>query len=136
MVILVLVVGSTLIISAACSLFEAVLYSSRIVTLEAAADRRTHRHMARLFLDMKKDIASPTASILILNHSRNVCRPDPRCAHGPAVYDRIDAGNSVLLGIAAENSWSNALGQDLALCRLASGRNAKGTRAAGLPVRL
>jgi CBS domain containing-hemolysin-like protein len=70
-VILVLVVGSTLIISAACSLFEAVLYSSRIVTLEAAAERRTHRHMARLFLDMKKDIASPTASILILNTIAN-----------------------------------------------------------------
>jgi CBS domain containing-hemolysin-like protein len=69
--ILVLVVGTTLLISAACSLFEAVLYSSRVVTLEAAIERRKHGHLAAMFLEMKKDIAVPTSSILILNTIAN-----------------------------------------------------------------
>lgn len=71
MSILVLVVGLTLLISAACSLFEAVLYSTRIATLEAAMERRKNRHLAAMFLEMKKDIAVPTSAILILNTIAN-----------------------------------------------------------------
>lgn len=71
MTILFFVVSLTLTISAACSLFEAVLYSTRIVTLEAARERRRHRHLASMLLDMKRDIATPTSAILILNTIAN-----------------------------------------------------------------
>lgn len=71
MSILILVVAVTLLISAACSLFEAVLYSSRVSTLEAAIAHRKHRHLAEVFLEMKRDIAVPTSAILILNTIAN-----------------------------------------------------------------
>lgn len=71
MAILILVVAVTLLVSAACSLFEAVLYSSRMSTLEAAIAHGKHRHLAETFLELKRDIAVPTSSILILNTIAN-----------------------------------------------------------------
>ena len=69
--VLAFVVFLTLAISAACSLFEAVLYSSRVSSLEAEVHGRKHRQLAERFLQMKKNIAVPTSAILILNTIAN-----------------------------------------------------------------
>lgn len=65
MTILITVVSLTLIISAACSLFEAVLYSTRMGTLEAGKAER--RRLTNRFIEMKENIAIPISAILILN---------------------------------------------------------------------
>ncbi len=69
--ILILVVASTLIISAVCSLLEATLYSTRVSTLEAAKNKGKHPRAAKLFWGMKKDVSAPTSAILILNTIAN-----------------------------------------------------------------
>ncbi len=71
MTFLILVVAATLLISAACSLFEATLYSTRITALEAAARSEERRRAAERFLDMKRHVSAPTAAILILNTIAN-----------------------------------------------------------------
>jgi len=71
MSILFIIVVLTLFISASCSLFEAVLYSTRIGTLEAAKGKETKRHLAHRFIEMKRHISEPTAAILILNTIAN-----------------------------------------------------------------
>lgn len=71
MAILVLVVFLTIFISAHCSLFEATLYSTRMATLEAETAAGTRRGRARRFIDLKRNIAVPIASILILNTLAN-----------------------------------------------------------------
>ncbi len=68
MSILIFVVAATLIISAACSLYEAVLYSMRIATLEVRA--KTSPLAARA-LKMKKNISEPVSAILVLNTVAN-----------------------------------------------------------------
>jgi CBS domain containing-hemolysin-like protein len=60
-------VTAALVISTLCSLFEAVLYSSRVSVIEAAHDQGQHRRAAERFLQMKNNIDRPTAAILILN---------------------------------------------------------------------
>ncbi|MHB8203145.1 MAG: hemolysin family protein [Desulfomonilaceae bacterium] len=71
MTILVIVVFLTIFISAHCSLFEAVLYSTRIGTLEVAATRNNQSKAAKKFINMKKSIAEPLSSVLILNTVAN-----------------------------------------------------------------
>lgn len=71
MVILAVIVASTLLVSAICSLLEATLYSTRLSVLEAAAAGGPHVSAAKRMLDMKRDIAAPTSAILILNTLAN-----------------------------------------------------------------
>ncbi len=68
---LLIIVTTTLLISAACSLFEATLYSTRIGALEAAVAAGKHARPAKRFLQMKGNITSPTSAILILNTIAN-----------------------------------------------------------------
>jgi len=68
---LIIVVVLTLSISAMCSLFEATLYSTRVASLEAVRSSRKRRSQAERFLAMKREIAVPTAAILILNTVAN-----------------------------------------------------------------
>lgn len=68
---LIAIIAATLLISAACSLFEATLYSTRVGVLEAAIAAGKRVRPARRFLQMKEDIASPTSAVLILNTIAN-----------------------------------------------------------------
>ncbi|MBF0431678.1 MAG: HlyC/CorC family transporter [Fibrobacteria bacterium] len=68
MVILIIVVSLTLGISAICSLFEAILYSMRIATLEVQAKKS---RLAARALKMKRNISEPISAILILNTVAN-----------------------------------------------------------------
>jgi len=65
------VVFLTLFVSAACSLFEAVLYSTRMATLEAERLKGHRQVLAELFIRMKRRISAPIAAILILNTVAN-----------------------------------------------------------------
>ncbi len=71
MTILVIVVVLTIFISANCSLYEAVLYSARMSTLESARKRTPNNHLITKMIDMKKHISKPIAAILILNTIAN-----------------------------------------------------------------
>ena len=71
MFVLVTVVTLTLLLSALCSLLEAVLYSTRLATLEAAISEGRNKRAAESLLEMKRKIAIPTAAILILNTVAN-----------------------------------------------------------------
>ncbi len=68
---LVLVVFTTLLVSCFCSLFEAILFSTRIAALEASRAEGQHVAGAETFLKMKANIAAPTSAILILNTVAN-----------------------------------------------------------------
>ena len=68
---LIVVVFLTTFISAHCSLFEATLYSTRMATLEAEKASGTRSVGAVRFINLKKNIAVPIASILILNTISN-----------------------------------------------------------------
>ncbi len=71
MTLLVLVVFLTVFISAHCSLFESTLFSTRSGTLEACISSGHKDELAKKFLEMKKSIALPIASVLILNTLAN-----------------------------------------------------------------
>lgn len=71
MTILIFVVILTIVISANCSLYEAVLYSTRLGTLESAKNKGKRQRLAGLFIEMKKNISKPIAAILILNTVAN-----------------------------------------------------------------
>jgi CBS domain containing-hemolysin-like protein len=71
MTILLIVVFCTIFVIALTSLFESVLYSTRSGTLEVAATRDNQSKAALKFLAMKKNIAEPLSSILILNSGTN-----------------------------------------------------------------
>lgn len=71
MSILLIVVALTVTISALCSLSEAALYSTRLGALDAARASGVHKKTAERFIEMKKNIARPTAAILILNTFAN-----------------------------------------------------------------
>ena len=71
MSILIIVVMITLTVSGMCSLFEAVLYSTRIGTLEAVKAKDRKRKLAQKLLNMKREISIPIAAILILNTIAN-----------------------------------------------------------------
>ncbi len=71
MTVLIVVVLLTVAISASCSLFEAVLYSTRLSTVEAAKKKKKMMRVASVFSEMKKNVAPPIAAILILNTIAN-----------------------------------------------------------------
>lgn len=71
MTILIIVVFLTLTVSAVCSLFEAILYSTRFGALEAAKNKDRHKKAAVSLLNLKRNIAEPISAILILNTIAN-----------------------------------------------------------------
>ena len=71
MTILITVVFLTIFIIAFASLLEAVLYSTRLGTLEVAATTASGSNSAQKFIAMKKSIAEPLSSILILGSGVN-----------------------------------------------------------------
>ncbi len=71
MTILVIVVVLTIFISANCSLYEAVLYSARMSTLESLRKRAPKNQLVVRMIEMKKNISKPIAAILILNTIAN-----------------------------------------------------------------
>jgi CBS domain containing-hemolysin-like protein len=71
MTILILIVFLTLTVSGICSLFEAILYSTRLGTLEVAKNKEKYKKVAISFLNMKREIAVPISAILILNTIAN-----------------------------------------------------------------
>lgn len=71
MTILIIVVVVTLFISASCSLYEAVLYSTRPASLEASKKNPKKSKIASQFILLKKNISQPIAAILILNTVAN-----------------------------------------------------------------
>lgn len=71
MIVLVLVVVATIFISSQCSLYEAVLYSTRMGTLEAERTDESRRLKARRMIEMKQKISIPLSAILILNTLAN-----------------------------------------------------------------
>ncbi|MFC1558217.1 CNNM domain-containing protein [candidate division KSB1 bacterium] len=58
-------------ISAQCSLYESTLYSTRIATLESIKTKSKKKNLSRKMLQMKRNISSPIAAILILNTIAN-----------------------------------------------------------------
>lgn len=66
---LIFAVGVSILVSALCSLLESVLYSTRILTLEAAASRGSAA--ALLMRGLKLELDRPLAAILILNTAAN-----------------------------------------------------------------
>lgn len=66
---LVILVVTTLVVSAMCSLMEATLFSARLATIEAAADQEDKT--ARTFLGLKRNVSGSTSAILILNTIAN-----------------------------------------------------------------
>ena len=71
MLILISIVLVTIFISANCSLYEAVLYSTRRGTLESAKNHAKKGRLATLMIEMKNNISKPIAAILILNTIAN-----------------------------------------------------------------
>jgi len=71
MTLLISIVLITIIVSASCSFYEAILYSTRRGTLESAKTQQKRGKLARLFIDMKTNISKPIAAILILNTVAN-----------------------------------------------------------------
>ena len=71
MTLLAVVVFITLIVSFHASLFEAIVYSTRLGTLEASRAAGKNERLAEQFIEMKKKIAATIASILILNTVAN-----------------------------------------------------------------
>jgi CBS domain containing-hemolysin-like protein len=67
MSVLIAVVVLTVFISAQCSLFKAVLYSTRLGTLEAEKAAGSKQYKAKKFIEMKSRISIPLSAILILN---------------------------------------------------------------------
>ena len=72
MLVLAIIVFLTLFVSANCSLYEAVLYSARMGTLEAAKRKKdTKAKLAVQMISFKKNISTPISAILITNTLAN-----------------------------------------------------------------
>ena len=67
MTMLVVLVMATVGISAACSFYEAILYSTRTSSLEVERSSGSNTVLAARMIAMKKNISVPIAAILILN---------------------------------------------------------------------
>ena len=65
------VAALTVVVSSMCSLFEAILYSTRMGALEAERASGAHAGLAERFIAMRSNIAQPTSAILILNTLAN-----------------------------------------------------------------
>ncbi|MCF8034767.1 MAG: hemolysin family protein [Desulfarculaceae bacterium] len=66
---LIIAVCASILVSALCSLLESVLYSTRVITLEAAAAQGNR--LARAMRAFKTQVDRPLAAILILNTAAN-----------------------------------------------------------------
>ena len=71
MLLLVFAAALTVVISSMCSLFESILFSTRVGALEAERAGGKHSRLAARFMDMKSNIAEPTSAILVLNTVAN-----------------------------------------------------------------
>ena len=71
MVLLVIAATVTVMVSSMCSLFESILFSTRVGVLEAERADGRHSRLAARFMDMKSNIAEPTSAILVLNTVAN-----------------------------------------------------------------
>ena len=71
MTLLLIAACTTVLVSSACSLLEAVLYSVRMAALEAEKTEGKHPALASRLMRMKSNIAQPTSAILILNTVAN-----------------------------------------------------------------
>lgn len=71
MLTLIVVVLVTILISSQCSLYEAVLYSTRMGTLEAEKNEPKRRSKALKMIKMKSRISMPLSAILVLNTVAN-----------------------------------------------------------------
>lgn len=71
MTVLLLAAGLTVMVSCVCSLFESILYSTRMGALEAEKAEGSHSGLAERFMAMKSNIAEPTSAILVLNTIAN-----------------------------------------------------------------
>ena len=71
MVLLVIAATVTVMVSSMCSLFESILFSTRVGVLEAERAGGRHSRLAARFMDMKSNIAEPTSAILVLNTVAN-----------------------------------------------------------------
>ena len=71
MTLLLVITFLTLFISALCSLFEAVLYSTRIGTIEAVRRKSPGDPLATKMIELKRNISRPIAAILVLNTIAN-----------------------------------------------------------------
>jgi CBS domain containing-hemolysin-like protein len=101
MSILIMVVFLTLFISANCSLYEAVLYSTRMGTLESVKTKEKKPKLASIFISMKKNISEPLAAILILNTIANTAGATIAGMYAPDVFgSSIVPVFSVLLTLA------------------------------------
>lgn len=94
MTILIIVVSLTILISAACSLFEAVLLSTRMGTLEAEKGEKSN--LAKHFIEMKENISIPIAGILILNTIANTAGAT---VSGMFAANALGAGNVPLFSV-------------------------------------
>ncbi len=71
MLLLFFAAAMTVLISSLCSLFESILFSTRMGALEAERAGGTHSGLAARFMSMKSNIAEPTSAILVLNTVAN-----------------------------------------------------------------
>ncbi len=128
MTILVIVVFLTIFISAHCSLFEAVLYSTRIGTLEVAATRDNQSKAAKKFINMKKSIAEPLSSGTDSQYSRQygrrcscglLCEPSAWLWPHALVFSFDDSRHTFYGRDCSEDPWSGLLEELVAGRRLA-----------------
>ena len=71
MFLLILAATVTVMVSSMCSLFESILFSTRVGALEAERAGGRHSRLAARFMGMKSNIAEPTSAILVLNTVAN-----------------------------------------------------------------
>ena len=71
MILLAFAAAMTVLISSLCSLFESILFSTRMGALEAERTGGKHSALATRFMDMKSNIVEPTSAILVLNTVAN-----------------------------------------------------------------
>ena len=71
MTVLLIAAALTVLVSSTCSLFESVLYCTRMGALEAERAGGEHSGLADRLIRMKSNIAEPTSAILVLNTVAN-----------------------------------------------------------------
>ena len=107
MTVLMIAAGLTVLISSACSFFEAVLYSARMGALEAERSRGKHSALADRLICMKSNIAEPTSAILVLNTVANtagatLCGMYATQVLGPGMVPIVSAALTLAILFAGE----------------------------------
>ena len=95
MVLLAVAATVTVLVSSMCSLFESILYSTRVGALEAERAGGKHSRLAARFMDMNSNIAEPTSAILVLNTVANTAG-----ATFCGMYATQVLGSAVVLAVA------------------------------------